>query len=112
QQLGEDRTAGQGEARRLEVEQVCPEDVAGHQVGGELDPPELEPDGVGEAVREQGFGGPRRAFEQDVAAGEQSNEHELDGRVLPDYGLRDLAPDRTGKRLDFNDFHSWTSLTQ
>src|SRR3546814_6945749 len=71
QQFGEDRSLGQGKARRLEVEQVRPQYFARHQIGGELDAPIVEPDGAGEGLREQGLGGARRAFEQDVSAREQ-----------------------------------------
>ena len=72
QQFAEDRPAGQREGAGLEVEQVGADDVARHQVGRELDAAELEPQRAGETVGEQGLGGARRAFEQDVAAGEQA----------------------------------------
>ena len=67
QQLAEDRPAGQRELAGLEVEQVRAEDVARHQVRGELDAAEIEPERPREALREEGLGGARRAFEQDVA---------------------------------------------
>ena len=50
QQLAEDRPAGQGEAAGLEVEQVGADDVAGHQVGRELDAAEIEPERRGRST--------------------------------------------------------------
>ena len=101
QQFGEDRPAGQGEGRGLEVEQIGADDVARHQVRGELDAAELEPDRAREAVRDQRLGRARRAFEQDVPAGEQGDEHQVDRRLLADHGLRHLAADLAGQRLNF-----------
>ena len=92
QQLGEDRAAGQREARGLEVEQVGADDVGGHQVRRELDAPEIQPDRLREAVREQRLGRARRTFEQDVPAGEQRDQHQLDARFLADDRLGDLRP--------------------
>ena len=72
QQLAEDRPARQREAAGLEVEQVGADDVARHQVGRELDAAEVQAEGAGEALGEEGLGRARRALQQDVAAGEQA----------------------------------------
>jgi hypothetical protein len=73
QQLGEDRPLGEGEARRLEVEEVRPQYVAGHQVGGELDASEIaSPVARAKACAREGFGGSRRPFEQHMPAREQA----------------------------------------
>ncbi len=45
QELGEDRSLGQAEGARLEVEDIGAEDVARHQVGRELDAPEGQTQG-------------------------------------------------------------------
>lgn len=100
QQLGEDRPLGQGEARRLEVEQVRSQYVAGHQVGGELDAPEIEPDGAGESLREQRLGGSRRAFEQHMTTSEQRDRDHAGQIPLPEYDLGDFALDRRAERLN------------
>ena len=100
QQLGEDRSLGQREARRLEVEQVRPQYVARHQVGGELDAPEIEPDRAREGLREQRLGGARRAFEQHVAAGEQRDRHHARQIGLADHRLGDLCLDRGPEGVD------------
>src|SRR5205823_2414405 len=54
---------------------------------------------------------PRRSFKEDVAAREQRHKHQLDRGLLAHHRLGDLLPDRLGKRLDFVDFHYWTSLS-
>jgi hypothetical protein len=89
---------GQRELAGLEVEQVRAEDVAGKQVGGELDAPEVEPAGGGEAVREERLGGPRRAFEQHVALRDERDQQVLDRLGLADDRLGDLAADRVRQR--------------
>jgi len=99
QQFGKDRAARHGEGRGLEVEQVRPDDVAGHEIGGELNAPEFEPDSAREGARERGLGGARRAFEQDVAARQHRDQHEVDGRLLADHGLADLGADRPRQLL-------------
>src|SRR3546814_15465776 len=63
-----------------EVEQICPQHVAGHQVRGELDAPELEFQGGGEAARQQRLGGTRRTLDQGVAACEQRSEERRVGK--------------------------------
>src|SRR3546814_5250149 len=52
-----------------------PQNIAGHQVGGELDAPEVEPCRSGKGLREQRLSSPGRAFEQDMAARRRSEEH-------------------------------------
>ena len=105
QKLGENRPAGQREAGGLEVEQIGADDVARHQVGRELDPPELQPDRLGEAVRKQGLGRPGRALQEDVSAGKQRHQHQLDRLALADHRFGDLCSDRLGERLDLIDLH-------
>ena len=82
------------------------------QVGGELYAAEVEPDCLGETVREQSLGGSRRAFEQNMPAGEQRHEHQLDTGFLPNDRLADLGSDRLSERPDFIDFHRCTSWSQ
>ena len=52
------------------------EDVAGHQVGGELDPLEVETQEPAEGLDEGGLADAGDAFEQDVPAAEDADEHE------------------------------------
>ena len=90
----------------LEVEQVGAEDVARHQVGRELDAAELQVERAGEALGQEGLGRARRAFQQDVAAGEQRGQHQVDGLGLADHGLGDLGADAVGEGLHLTDVHA------
>ena len=65
-------------AAALEVEDVRAYDVARHEVRGELDSLEGQGQARRERLREQGLGRARDPFEQDVALGEESHEHEVD----------------------------------
>ena len=68
QQFAENGSAGQRELARLEIEQVRSQDVAGQQVGGKLDAPEIEAKAGGKALCQQRLGRARRPFKQDVPA--------------------------------------------
>src|SRR5690606_764304 len=81
----------------LEVEQVGTEDVARQQVGRELDAPEIEPGGGGEALREERLGGTRRPFEQHVALRDERDQQVLDRLLLADDGLADFGADGVGE---------------
>jgi hypothetical protein len=105
QQFAEDRTPRQGEAGGLEVEQVGPDDVAGHQVGRELDPAIVQADRAGKALGQQGLGGPGRTLQQDVAAGEQGGQQQVHGSVLADHGAGDLGANPRGDGGHLIDVH-------
>jgi hypothetical protein len=93
QDLGEDRALGQHEAVGLEIEQVGAQHVARHQVGRELDAPELQRKGRGEGLGEERLGRPRHALDEDMAADKQAGQHQVHHLVLADHGLADLAAD-------------------
>ena len=76
------------------------EDVAGHQVGGELDAGVVQREGGGEATDEEGLRDAGDAFEQDVAVREEGDEAGLHHGVLPGDRLRDLGAQERG---DFGD---------
>ena len=65
-------------------------DVAGHQVGRELDAVEAQVQDLGQAADEQGLGQAGHALQQDVAAGEQGDHHFLEDSFLPHDDLADL----------------------
>ena len=66
------------------------EQVGGHQVGGELDARERAADHPGEGLDRQGLGDARHALDEQVALGQQPDEHPLDQPVLPDDDPLDL----------------------
>jgi len=64
-----------------------PGDIAGHQVGGELDTCELAAEAAGEGAHQQCLAQPRHAFEQYVTTGNQRGEDVVDHGVLADHGF-------------------------
>ena len=82
QQVAEDRAARQRELPGLEIVDVRSDDVAGHQVGRELDAAIGDAERLREAARRHRLGGAGRAFEQDMPAGEQCRQHQVDRIVL------------------------------
>ena len=86
------------------------DEVARDEVRRELDPPELSVERVREGPDREGLGEAGDALEQQVAAGEQRDEHALEHRVLADDDAPDLEQDRLGGRARIGD-GSGTELT-
>ena len=57
------------------------------------------------ALREQGLGRARHAFEQDVAADQQAGQQQVDDLVLADDGLADLAANAVSDRANVLHVH-------
>ncbi|KFF32555.1 hypothetical protein G039_0333980 [Pseudomonas aeruginosa VRFPA01] len=87
QQVGEHRALAQLELLAGEVVHGVTGDVAGHQVGGELDTREAAVEATRQGAHQEGLAEPRDAFHQHVAAGEQRGEHVVDHRTLADQGF-------------------------
>ena len=68
-------------------------DVAGHQVGRELNALERQVQRLGQRADEQRLGQAGHAFEQRVAAGEDGDQHLLDHFVLADDDFGQLVAD-------------------
>lgn len=70
-------------------------DVGGQQVGGALDPVERAAQAAAEGPGQCGLAAPRDVIDQDVAAGEQRDRHQLDRPVAaadhPPYVVDDRA---------------------
>ena len=105
QQVAEDRPARQRELAGLEVVDVRADDVARHQVRRELDAPEGDAERPREAARGHRLGRARRAFQQDMPAGEQRGQHQVDRIGLPGDRLADLCPDPCRQGLHIIDVH-------
>ena len=69
---------------------VGAQDVGRHQVGGELDPRELQVQGLGQRADQQRLAQPRHAFQQAVPAHEQAGQHAVDDFFVPDDHPGDL----------------------
>ena len=62
-------------------------DIAGHQVGRELDAREIAVETTRQGTYQQGFAQPRDTFEQHMAAGDQRGKDIIDHLVLANHGL-------------------------
>src|SRR5690606_22753155 len=91
---GEDGSAHEAETAVL-VQDLRPDDVAGHQVGGELDAVEAHAQGLGHGVHQQGLGQAGYTHQQAVAAAEDGQQHVVHHLVLPDDDLADLPAQGT-----------------
>ncbi len=92
----EDPLAGRG----VLLDDLGAGDVAGHQVGRELDAAELQVQGPGQGGDGERLGQAGHADRQAVAAGEQADHHFLDHLVLPDDDLVNLALEQLAGPLD------------
>src|SRR4051794_36374979 len=72
------------------------DEVAGHEVRGELDPAERGVEDVGQGLDRQGLGEARNALEEEMAARQQGDEDPLEHGVLADDDPADLVQDRLG----------------
>ena len=87
-------------------EDVGAGDVAGHEVGSELDPAEREVERLGHRLHHERLGQPRHADQQRVPACQQGGEDPLDHFVLTDDAPGDLGAEgahrigQAGKLLD------------
>jgi len=70
------------------------DDIGGHQVRRELNPPELERENVTQRADQQCLAQPRHALQKDVSATKQTDQHVLDNRLVADDDLADLATQR------------------
>jgi len=84
QQVREDRPAVNTEFAGLLIDDFGPEDVRRQHIDGELDPLEVEVDGLGNGVDQERLREARHALQQQVAAGEERDHHAFDDDVLAD----------------------------
>ena len=96
EEVAEDRAELRVEGAPVGAVDPGPDEVARHEVRGELDPPERGVEDVGEGLDREGLGEARDALEEEVAAGEEGDEHPLEHRVLADDHPADLVQDGLG----------------
>jgi hypothetical protein len=77
----------------LLIEDVAAGDIAGHQVGGELDALGDAAEDAGEGADHEGLAEAGHALDEHVAAGEHADEHGVDDLVLAEEDAGDLAAD-------------------
>ena len=101
-QVGEDRARDEPQLPRagvaVLVEHLGAGDVAGHQVGRELDAVEVQRERLRQRVHHQGLGQARDALQDAVPAGEDGHQQLLDDLILPDDPAGDLLADLVVRR--------------
>ena len=92
--MGEDRAPLELEvlpARLVLDDHVGAHDVAGHEIGRELDARKGQLEALRQRLDEQGLAETGDAFEQHVSAGEETGEHVIDHVIVADDDLADLG---------------------
>ena len=93
QQLGEDRAWAEDHLGVALVVQRRADHVAGQQVGGELDAREVEAEHLGERPGDERLAEAGQVLEQDVAAGQDADEDQLQGAPSADDRRLELVED-------------------
>ncbi len=88
----EDRTPNERELAGLEIEDVRPGDIGGHQIRGELDAAELASEDAGQGAHQERLGDAGHSLDEGVVPREDRDERPVDRLVLPDDHLAHLAP--------------------
>ena len=89
-EVGEDRTLVGGEAAVLRREDHRAHDVARQQVGRELDALELDAEGGAQGLDEERLREAGHALKEDVAVGQEGDQHAFDDGILADDGAADF----------------------
>jgi hypothetical protein len=92
QHLREYRPWMEDETLAAAFENTHADQVGRHQVGGELDARELQPQRQRQCMRQRGFADPRNVLDQQVAGGQQAGHAVFD--------LRSLANDDRANLID------------
>ena len=106
--IGEDRPLEEAEfslsAASALVDDLRAGDVGGHEVRGELDPVEIQPQAVSQRPDQEGLGEAGNALDDAVPAGEDSDEKLLNDIFLANDDLADFCPEFVKALLHAFDF--------
>jgi hypothetical protein len=76
QDVREDRTGVEDRRHALAVEDHGPDQIRGQEVGGELHPAAVQPEGLGQRLGQGGLAHPGQVLNQEVAPGGQAGERQ------------------------------------
>ena len=82
--MGEDGAFSDFELVVLHVEHAVAGDIAGHQVGGELDAVEVRTGSLGHGSGQQGLAQAGNSLDEDVSGAKEPDDHLSDNPVLAD----------------------------
>lgn len=85
---------------RILIQEIRARDVRRHEVGGELNPLEVEPEGLGEGTHEQRLCRARQTGHQTVSTDERRDENLFERGVLPDDDGPDGLLERRHRRVE------------
>ena len=88
--VAEDRTARVDELAGLRIEDVAARDVAGQQIGRELNAAKGGRDALGQGLADQGLADARHVLEQHVVAGQQGHDAQPHDVGLAQHDLADV----------------------
>ena len=100
QNVDEYRTLSKDEIVGSLIKNVRADDIAGHEVGRELDASIVQVKGLRKRPHEQRLCHPGNTFEQDVAVRQNGDQGLFDNPILTTDGLRDLFSSLKGKCFD------------
>ncbi|MFT6863636.1 MAG: hypothetical protein ACJAVK_002197, partial [Akkermansiaceae bacterium] len=93
EEVGKDGAFVSAEVTGLFVEDLGAEDIGREEVDGELDALEVEMEGLGDGVDEEGLGESGHAFEEEVPGGQEGDDGALDDDILTDDDLANAIAD-------------------
>ena len=88
--LGENGAWKEDEALFFAIVDGISEDIGGEEIASELDPAEVEAEGGGEGLGEDGFSDAGEIFDEEVTACEDASDGEADGAFFSDNNFTDL----------------------
>jgi hypothetical protein len=74
------------------AQDFAPRDISGHQIRGALHPPEIEPKEVRQGTNQASFSQARRAFHENMPAGDEDGDDPFDEVGLPQDSLLQGGP--------------------
>ena len=109
--IGEDRAVAVDEFAGRGVKQAAAGDVAGEQVGGELDPAEIAADAFGQGLRHQRLADAGHVFDQQMLAGQERDDAQPHDFGLAQHDLGHIGFQFGHAALDFGG-HQGLSLAR
>ena len=92
--LGENGAWKEDEALFFAIIDGISEDIGGEEIASELDPAEVEAEGGGEGLGEDGFSDAGEIFDEEMTACEDASDGEADGAFFSDNNFTNLGDER------------------
>ena len=93
QDLRKNRPRCEDKGIRLKIKEVCPQNIARHHIRRKLNAPKLQVETRSKRLNQKRLAGAGSALQKDVAAAQETGEHELKSLVMPHNHFADLSSD-------------------